>query len=151
MYESWTRSKKAIDVAAVHANKGAAMRHTLILPISLLSLAILSACDKAQPEGFNETIADPMEVQLANATPVALPPALRASKTYRCKDNSLVYIDFFADDVSANIRTEKEGASVKLTASEKGKPFAAEGYSVEGNGATVTVGVPGKSQQACKG
>lgn len=126
------------------------MRHTLLLPLSLLSLATLSACDQAKPEGFNETIGDPMENQLAKAAPVALPPALKASKTYRCKDNSLVYIDFFADDLSANIRTDKDGASVKLAAPEKGKPFAAEGYSVEGNGDSVTVSLPGKGAQACK-
>lgn len=126
------------------------MRLTLTLSISLLSLAALGACGKAQPEGFNETIGDPMETQLANAAPVALPPALKASKTYRCKDNSLVYIDFFADEVSANVRTEKEGAPVKLTAPEKGKAFAAEGYSIEGSGDTVTVSMPGKNSQSCK-
>jgi|SRR6185369_13060241 len=124
---------------------------TLILPISLLTLAALSACGQSKPEGFNETIGDPMENQLANAAPVALPPALKASKTYRCKDNSLVYVDFFADDVSANIRKEKEGAAVKLTAPEKGKPFTADGYIVEGSGDTVTVTVPGKGAQSCKG
>jgi hypothetical protein len=127
------------------------MRNTLILPLSILSLAVLSACNQAQPEGFNETIGDPMENQLANAAPVALPPALKASKTYRCKDNSLIYVDFFADDLTANIRTEKEGAPVKLTAPEKGKAFAAEGYSVEGSGATITASLPGKGSQSCKG
>lgn len=126
------------------------MRHTLTLSLSLLSLATLSACGEAKPEAFNETIGDPMETELANAAPVALPPALKASKTYRCKDNSLVYIDFFADDVSANIRTEKEGAPVKLAAPEKGKAFAAEGYSVEGSGDTVQVSLPGKGSQSCK-
>jgi hypothetical protein len=127
------------------------MRHTLLLPLSLLSLATLSACNQAKPEGFNETIGDPMETELANAAPVALPPALKASKTYRCKDNSLVYIDFFADDLTANIRAEKEGAPVKLTAPEKGKAFAADGYSVDGSGATVQVSMPGKGSQSCKG
>ena len=126
------------------------MRHILTLSLSLLSLATLSACGAAKPESFNETIGDPMENQLANAAPIALPPALKASKTYRCKDNSLVYIDFFADGVSANIRTEKEGAPVKLAAPEKGKTFAAEGYSVDGDGETVTVSMPGKNSQSCK-
>jgi hypothetical protein len=146
-----THVSKRQLTAHVHGNKGAAMRHTLILPLSILSLAVLSACNQAQPEGFNETIADPMENQLANAAPVALPPALKASKTYRCKDNSLIYVDFFADDLTANIRTEKEGAPVKLTAPEKGKAFAAEGYSIEGSGATITASLPGKGSQSCKG
>jgi hypothetical protein len=146
-----THVSKRQLTAHVHGNKGAAMRHTLILPLAILSLAVLNACNQAQPEGFNETIADPMENQLANASPVALPPALKASKTYRCKDNSLIYVDFFADDLTANIRTEKEGAPVKLSAPEKGKAFAAEGYSIEGSGPTITASLPGKGSQSCKG
>ena len=35
-----------------------------------------------------------MANELANAAPVELPPAIAASKTYRCKDNSLVQIDW---------------------------------------------------------
>jgi len=41
-------------------------------------------------------------------------------------------------------------ASFKLTAPEKGKPFTADGYVVEGSGDTVTVTVPGKGAQSCK-
>ena len=40
---------------------------------------------------------DPQANAVANAAPVAMPPAIVASKTYRCKDNSLVYIDWLAD------------------------------------------------------
>lgn len=127
------------------------MRHTLLISISFLATATLSACGGGQSETFNETIGDPMENQLANAAPVALPPMLKASKTYRCKDNSLVSVDFLSDDLTANIRTEKGGAPVHLVAPEKGKPFVADGYSVDGSGSTAQIAVPGKGAQACKG
>jgi hypothetical protein len=127
------------------------MKHSLLLfPLSLVAVATLSACGNSDKETFNDTIGDPMENQLAHAAPVELPPMLKASKTYRCKDNSLVYIDFFADDVSANIRTEKDGKPTKLTAPEKGKAMTAEGFSVEGSGPTVNVALPGKGSQSCK-
>jgi hypothetical protein len=126
------------------------MKHSLLLfPLSLVAVATLSACGNSE-ETVNDTIGDPMENQLAHAAPVALPPMLKASKTYRCKDNSLVYIDFFADDVSANIRTEKDGKATKLSAPEKGKALTADGYSVEGSGQTVNVALPGKGSQSCK-
>ena len=39
---------------------------------------------------------------MANAN-VALPPSITASKTYRCKDNSIVYIDWLSDRKLADV------------------------------------------------
>lgn len=127
------------------------MRNMITLPAALLALASLGACNN-KDDSFNQTIGDPMENQLAHAAPVELPPPLKSSKTYRCKDNSLVYIDLFADELGANLRTEKEGKATKLVAAKKGDPFEATGgYKIEGDGSTLTVTLPGKSAQACKG
>lgn len=124
---------------------------TILFPLCLAAVAALGACNN-KPETFNETIADPMEREMANAGAVELPPALKSSKSYRCKDNSLVFIDLFADDKGANLRTEKDGPSTKLTAAEKGQPLTAEGgYKIEGSGSELTVTLPGKSAQVCKG
>jgi hypothetical protein len=120
------------------------------LPLSLIALATLGACGESKPESFNDTIADPMATELSNAAPAELPPPLKASKSYRCKDNSLVYIDFFADDLGVNLRTDKAAKPVRLTAPEKGQPFEADGYKVEGSGSAVTVTLPGKTATACK-
>jgi hypothetical protein len=113
-------------------------------------LIMLSACGKSEPEVVGGP-ADPMATQLANAAPVALPPSVKANKTYRCKDNSLIFVDFLSDDVTANLRTEKNGTATKLVAAEAGKPFTAEGgYEVSGSGGTITATVPGKGAQSCK-
>ncbi|MET0239575.1 MAG: hypothetical protein ABW184_06720 [Sphingobium sp.] len=125
------------------------MRYITLAPLSLLALMTLAACGKSEPESFNGA-PDPMAEQLANAPAAELPPPVKANKTYRCKDNSLVYIDYFADDLSANIRTDKTTPPTRLKAAEKGKPFEAEGYVVDGSGATVTITLPGKSAQSCK-
>lgn len=126
------------------------MQHTFLAPLSLLALATLGACGQSQSETVNQTMGDPMEQQLANAAPAELPPPLKASKTYRCKDNSLIFVDFFADDLGANIRTDKAGKPVRLKAAEKGQPFEADGYKVDGSGAAVSITVPGKSAESCK-
>jgi hypothetical protein len=92
---------------------------------------------------------DPMKDQLANASKVVLPPSIKASHTYRCKDNSLVYVDFMSNDVSANIRTKEGGPPTPLTAAAKGDPFKADGYAVVGSGTEVSITVPGKGSQIC--
>lgn len=122
----------------------------LYIPLVAAAMLSLSACSKSEPEVVGGP-ADPMAEQLANAAPVALPPSVKQTRTYRCKDNSLIFVDFLSDDKTANLRTEKTGAPTKLVAAEAGGAFAAEGgYEVSGNGATITATIPGKGSQSCK-
>ena len=119
--------------------------------ISAVALSMLSACNNNDEPEVVGGPADPMAQQLANAAPVELPPSVKVSRQYRCKDNSLIFIDFLSDDKTANLRTEKNGAPTKLVAPEAGKPFTAEGgYSVDGSGKQITATLPGKSGLSCK-
>lgn len=118
--------------------------------IAVASLALLSACNKNDEPEVVGGPADPMAEQLANAAPVELPPSVKANKQYRCKDNSLLFVDFMSDDKTALLRTEKNGTATSLKAAEAGQPFTAEGgYEVKGSGNDVTITVPGKGAQAC--
>ncbi|GLI96499.1 hypothetical protein [Sphingobium sp. BS19] len=125
------------------------MKHHIPL-LAVAALISLSACSKSEPEVVGGP-ADPMAEQIANAAPVELPPAVKASKQYRCKDNSLIFVDFLSDDKTANLRTEKNGTPTKLTAAEAGGALKVDGYEVSGPGSPVTITVPGKSAQSCKG
>ena len=78
-----------------------------------------------------------------------LPPSLAASRTYRCKDNSLVYVDFYSDNVTADLKTKKDGEVTKLTAPETGKALSGGGFTVSGNSDTATIAQPGKGSQSC--
>lgn len=118
--------------------------------IAVTALGLLSACNNDQPEVVGGP-ADPMAQQLANAAPVELPPSVKVSRQYRCKDNSLLFVDFMTDDKTANVRTEKNGAPTKLVAAEPGKPFTAEGgFEVSGSGKEITAATAGKGSQSCK-
>lgn len=117
--------------------------------IAVASLALLSACNKNDEPEVVGGPADPMAAELANAAPVELPPSVKANKQYRCKDNSLLFVDFMSDDKTALLRTEKGGTATKLVAAQAGEPFAADGYEVKGSGNDVTITVPGKGAQAC--
>jgi hypothetical protein len=117
---------------------------------SLVAIALLAACS-SEPENLTaDGPADPDAANVAAAPPAPLPPALSASRTYRCKDNSLFYVDFFADNLSADLRTDKTGPATKLTAPEAGKAFEGSGYTLTGSGSEVTLAAPGKGSQSCK-
>jgi hypothetical protein len=124
--------------------------HHLFTAAPIAAAAMLSACN-SQPE----TIVaggpdDPDAKNVASAPPVELPPMVASSRSYRCKDNSLLYVDFMSDSKTANLRTKKDGSPTKLISAEAGKPFAGEGYSVSGTGADVEITQPGKGAQSCK-
>jgi ABC-type oligopeptide transport system substrate-binding subunit len=115
---------------------------------ALLGTALLlTACGK--PETVTAGNDDPDAATLNAAAPVELPPMVTASRTYRCKDGGLVYVDFFSNNTAA-YKTKKEEVGVPLKAAEAGKPYTAEGYSISGDGPQVDIAAPGKPSQSCK-
>ena len=130
------------------------MTRTLTLTLSLLALA---ACEPETIDGNKRP--DPMADELANAAPVELPPAIASSKTYRCKDNSLVQIDWLAQDKGAYVHGEDRTQTwLKPAAPVEGQPASSDltaegGYVLKGNASAsnVTLTVPGKPTQSCHG
>jgi crotonobetainyl-CoA:carnitine CoA-transferase CaiB-like acyl-CoA transferase len=121
--------------------------------VSLIAAAALAGCSN---ENHNLVSNGPDEGSSTNAMAnanVQLPPSIAASKTYRCADNKLVYVDWLSDNKSANIRTEQGGMPTLVTAAEPGKPMTgAAGYSLSGapTAGSATIAVPGHSAQSCK-
>ena len=130
------------------------IRTTTLLTLSALALA---ACEPETIDGNERP--DPMASELANAAPVELPPAIAASKTYRCKDNSLVQIDWLAQDKGAYVHGDGQTQThLKPAEPVEGQPASTDltaegGYVLKGNAtaASVTLAVPGKAAQVCRG
>jgi uncharacterized lipoprotein len=120
---------------------------TLIL---LAPLLVLAACNsQSEPEVITSN-PDPMATVLANAAPVELPPAIRADKTFRCSDSSVVGVVFFQGDKQVNVRAPNDAAPVLLKAPAAGEPYTAEGgWTLTGNDTEVTVTAPGKAALTC--
>lgn len=118
----------------------------------LAAAAALAGC------GEDHTIVagGPQDDQPANAAAnanVQLPPAIAASKIYRCADNKVVYVDWLSDGKSANIRTEQGGAPTPVSAAEAGKAMTGPaGYSLEGTATanSARIGTPGHAARSCK-
>ncbi len=121
------------------------------LLITAAALFSLAACNSQHKAEVVDTNPDPMANQLANAAPVEMPPAIKADKTMRCKDNSLVYVTFFEGDKMAVVRTAKAGTPTQLKAEKAGDPFIADGgWKMTGSPETVTLTQPGKAALSCK-
>ena len=124
--------------------------------IPLIALAALTACNQnTQPDVVETRAPDPNAAALANAAPVELPPAIRAQKTYRCTDQSLVYVNWFVGDKTANVRTEQNGLPTILTSTAEsggGSPWAsADGATtLSGIDTAITYTAAGKAL-SCKG
>lgn len=124
---------------------------TRFLPLAAVaSLFALAACNSQSTPEVVDSNPDPMAANLAKAAPVELPPAIKADKTMRCKDGSLVYVTFFQGDKQAVVRTKKDGQPTTLKTAEAGKPLTAEGgWSMTGDTTEVTLTQPGKSALSC--
>ena len=127
------------------------MKSYPILAISAALFALAACNPKPKTPEVVDTNPDPMAKELANRAPVELPPAIKADKTMRCKDNSLLYVTFFEGDKLAFVRTEKAGAVNRLTAPAAGEPLTLEGgWTMTGTPALITIARPGKPSQTCK-
>ena len=68
---------------------------------------------------------------------VELPPAITDSRTYRCSDNSLFYVEFY-NNGTAMIRTSRDGAPTQLTQTGGGA-YEGGGQSVSANAIHGTI------------
>ena len=113
---------------------------------AIAALAGLAACN-TEPEVVQKE--DPMAEALKNAAPVAPPPMIQVTRTYRCRDNSLLYVDFYTNDTAAVRTREGEAPVAMLTAEGGNPPYTGSGYSVSGSGTQVSITAPGHGTQSC--
>lgn len=124
--------------------------------ITILTLVAAAALAGCKDENHNIVGSGPDEGTTSNAMAnanIQLPPSIVATKTYRCADNRLVYVEWLSDNKTANVRIEQGGIPTQVTAAEPGKPMTGPaGYSVSGtaSAASATIAVPGHSAQTCQ-
>ena len=110
------------------------------LILALAAAAALAGCNK---EDHTIVAGGPgAEANDTNAaapkTPVALPPSIAASKSYRCDNNSLVYVDWLSDG----------SARVKKSAEEGGTLVAAGAPELKGDPKSASITYKGENCKA---
>ena len=117
-----------------------------------LLLLSLAGCN-SQPTNIGADDPDDMKNQLATAKPVELPPSISTTKTYRCKDNSVLTVDFYSDGKSVGIHPKPDTRATVAKADAAGQPMkTADGsYTVSGtaSASSIDVTMPGKDKQTC--
>ena len=106
----------------------------------LVAAAALAGCNSEDHTIVSDPAGpDPMANAVANASSVQLPPSIQASKAYRCKDNSLVYVDWLSDGT----------ARVKKDRNEVGTPtLTGEGNPLQGDAKAASISYNGQSCKA---
>ena len=94
------------------------MTRTTLL-IALAATVSLAGCKpNTIVAGGPDDSPDNASANIAANGPVALPPSITATKTYRCKDNSLVYIDWMSDG-TARAKKSKDDVGTVIPAGSK--------------------------------
>lgn len=119
----------------------------LIAQILVLPL-LVSGCDSRG--GTRQAHGNSAEEAGAIAA-TQLPPAIASGHTYRCDDDSVVRIEYFAGDQGALLQPSDKGAPIRLTADETGGDLAGSGYVVAGRGTAIVFQRPAGRRQHCKG
>lgn len=119
----------------------------LPLAASIALLGLVSACN-IKPETIDPN-KEEAEANKAPAGKVELPPMMLASHTYRCKDNSLVKVEFMSDKTATYFEGDSKDGK-KLTQAPEGGAYAGDGISVSGPDAEITLTAPGKGTTTCK-
>lgn len=126
------------------------MKSSLALALATAALLPLAACNSHKATDAAANAANAANDAAANAVAAEMPPAIRADKTFRCKDNSLAYVTFFQGDTQAVVKDRQDGPATVLKAEKAGDPLTAEGgWSMTGDETGVTLTRPGKPALAC--
>ncbi len=104
-------------------------------PLTIIALAAAAALAGCNNEDHNIVAGPDVDDTPMNNVGVVLPPSIQASKAYRCKDNSLVYIDWLSDG-SARVKKSREEVGTTLPAGDASLKGDAKAASITFNGQT---------------
>ena len=102
-------------------------------PFTILALVAVAALAGCNNEDHTIVAGPGADDQPMNNVGVVLPPSIQASKAYRCKDNSLIYVDWLSDG-TARVKKTREEVGTTLPAGDKSLTGDAKGASITYNG-----------------
>jgi hypothetical protein len=101
----------------------------------LVAAVALAGCDNSDQTIVSDPAGpDPMANAVANVGSVTLPPSIQASKAYRCKDNSLIYVDWYSDGSARVKKTRQEVGAPAIPAGDPSLTGDAKAASITYNG-----------------
>ena len=86
-------------------------------PFTILALVAAAALAGCNNEDHTIVAGPGPDDQPMNNVGVTLPPSIQASKAYRCKDNSLIYVDWLSDG-TARVKKDRNEIGTTVTLGE---------------------------------
>jgi len=140
----------------------------IIPPLAVAPLAAyiaLAACSEQEPAVVGG-MADPNADEIEELDPKELPPMRRGEASFRCDDNSVVYVSFYTDDTQVGVGMEQDAVQTILpneamaeaadgeeaAGAPAGPPrYSGEDYTLVGDSASATIQFahPGGGLQNC--
>lgn len=132
------------------------------------ALIALAACSESEPEIVGG-MADPDAEEIEEMAPAELPPMRTREASFRCADNSVVYVSFYTNDSQVGVSMDRGAVqtllpNVALPAAEEageeaaeapsGPPrYSAEGYTLVGasDASSIQFARNGGGLQRCNG
>lgn len=126
------------------------IRNPITSAAALAAFLALTACGGSD-EAANDAAGNNAVTAEANSAAAIseLPPSITASRTYRCRDNSLVYADFYTNNTVRVRQGSQTAEQTTLTAEGGNPPYRASGWSISANADEVTITQPGRGSQSC--
>ena len=138
-----------------------------ISPLAVAPLAAiiaLAACSEQEPEVVGE-MSDPNAEEIEELDPAELPPMRTREASFRCDDNSVVYVSFYTNDTQVGVASEQDAVQTILPNEAMAEPtegeepaeasatprYSGEGYTLVGNSdaASIQFARPGGGLQTC--
>ena len=90
--------------------------HKITSPLAVASLAAiiaLAACSEQEPEVVGG-MADPDAGEIEEMAPAELPPMRTHEASYRCSDNSVVYVSYYTNDSQVGVAMDQSSIQTIL-------------------------------------
>lgn len=125
------------------------MRTPLLIAAAAAVLGV-AACG-AKSDSSNMAGNNAAATNVAVVAPAEMPPPMKSSKTYRCADNSVLYVDLFQGDMQANVKTKPSDTPTILKSPVAGEPMVSSdgAWTIKPEGDKLMVTAPGKKAQSC--
>lgn len=117
-------------------------RTRLFLCLPLIAPA--AACSEPDRTSSDKSFAQ----REVDQTPIGPIPAIAETGSYRCQDDSFVYVDYFRDGTGAILRT-RDGMRTRFIATTIGGPFITRDHVLERRDRNIVLTSAGAKPQTC--
>ena len=130
-------------IQVVKAPRVGAYRARARIVLPFLFAGLVAACSGERTE-------DRPGTENSSTPPIAMPPPIVASHSYRCADGQILYVDILQDGLSMMVRRSPDGPALRLSAAAQGQIFLGERMNITLSGKELALEETNRKPIMCK-